>query len=94
MESEFRAVEARASARRQQQQTAAIAPRQRTKQPQVICEPPLAYRIRHVMALTNIGHSKLYEMMATGELPYRIVAGRRLILRRDVLKLIGAEEEA
>jgi excisionase family DNA binding protein len=45
---------------------------------------PLAYTVKDAARALGISRTKLYELMATGELSYTKVSSRRLI-RRDVL---------
>ena len=44
----------------------------------------MAVSIRRATELTNIGRTTLYELMASGELPYVQIGGRRLLLVDDL----------
>jgi excisionase family DNA binding protein len=49
---------------------------------------PLAYTIDEASAVTSLARTTLYDLMKSGTLPYRTVAGRRRLLRRDLLTLL------
>jgi len=48
----------------------------------------LAYRVNEVAELLGLSRSSIYVLFNTGELPFVKVAGRRLVRRSDLLKLI------
>ena len=51
-------------------------------------EKPIAYRIDDAVRITGLSRSTLYNLKAKGELEIRRVAGRALILRRDLEALV------
>jgi excisionase family DNA binding protein len=53
---------------------------------------PLAYQVNDAVRVSGISRSKLYELMASGALPYVQLDGRRLI-RRDALLLLLEKHE-
>lgn len=59
----------------------------------------LAYSVEEAVEATPWGKTTIYEMMASGELPWRKYKGRRYIMREDLLGVllrpeIGKDEEA
>jgi len=48
----------------------------------------LAYSVKEAVALLPWGKTKVYEMIASGELPSRKKYGRRYILHEDLVTLI------
>jgi excisionase family DNA binding protein len=53
----------------------------------------LAYSVAEAAAVSNLSRSKLYELLASGELRSIKIAGRRLIRRSDLLCLLQMEAE-
>lgn len=47
-----------------------------------------AVRINDAVQLSGLSRSSLYSLMNEGKLPSRMVAGRRLILRADLVALL------
>jgi predicted DNA-binding transcriptional regulator AlpA len=54
--------------------------------------PAIAYGIEDACIASGLGRSKLYQLIKDGVLPSRFVAGRVLILRRDLLRLLGSKK--
>lgn len=50
---------------------------------------PLAVSINEACRMTSLGRTKLYAMMSTGELPYRKIGSRTIILTADIKKLLN-----
>jgi excisionase family DNA binding protein len=50
--------------------------------------PPISYRVDDAAKASGISRSRLYEMIASGELPSGLMHGRRLILRDDLEAVI------
>jgi excisionase family DNA binding protein len=50
---------------------------------------PLAYSVTEAAQAVGLSRTTLYDLMRSGTLPSRKVAGRRLLLRRDLLDLLG-----
>lgn len=50
---------------------------------------PLAVSVNEACRMTSLGRTKLYAMMSTGELPYRKIGSRTVILMADIKKLLG-----
>jgi excisionase family DNA binding protein len=55
---------------------------------------PLAYTVRAASKVTGISRSRLYELMASGQLPYTQLGNRRLIRRDALLSLLEKHEVA
>jgi excisionase family DNA binding protein len=55
---------------------------------------PLAYTVRAASNVTGISRSRLYELMASGQLPYTQLGNRRLIRRDALLSLLEKHEVA
>jgi excisionase family DNA binding protein len=53
---------------------------------------PLAYTVNGAVRVSGISRSKLYELMASGALPYVQLDGRRLV-RRDALQSLLKKHE-
>lgn len=51
---------------------------------------PLAYRIPDAVRVSGIGRTKLYQLIASGELRAIRVGGRRLILADSLRELLEA----
>jgi excisionase family DNA binding protein len=49
----------------------------------------LAFRIDEAVAASGLSRSTLYNLIAAGTLPSVRVAGRRLILKADLVKLLS-----
>lgn len=56
-----------------------------TSRPQ---ERPIAYRVDEAVRISGLSRSTLYALRAEGRLTFKKVAGRSLILRRDLETLI------
>ena len=54
-----------------------------------IDERPIAYRIDEAVRVSGLSRSTLYGLNSKGQLEIRRVAGRSLILRRDLEALIA-----
>jgi excisionase family DNA binding protein len=52
------------------------------------CDERLSYRVPEVQALTGLGRSTVYELIANGTLPSRLISGCRLVLRADLLTFL------
>lgn len=50
---------------------------------------PLAVSVNEACRMTSLGRTKLYAMMSTGELPYRKIGSRTIILTADINKLLN-----
>jgi excisionase family DNA binding protein len=50
---------------------------------------PLAYTIPQVLDLLNIGRTKLYQLIGSGELPARKVGSKTLIRAADLQEWLG-----
>jgi hypothetical protein len=48
----------------------------------------LAYSVEEAVEATPWGKTKLYEMMAAGELPWRVKFGKRFIMREDLMRVL------
>lgn len=48
----------------------------------------LAYSVPEAVEATPWGKTKLYEMMASGELPWRMRFGKRYIMREDLMRVL------
>jgi hypothetical protein len=48
----------------------------------------LAYSVEEAVEALPWGKTKLYELMASGELPWRSRFGRRYIMREDLLRVL------
>jgi excisionase family DNA binding protein len=48
----------------------------------------LAFTIDQACAAAGLGRNSIYDLMNSGTLPSRRVAGRRLILREDLLAVL------
>lgn len=48
----------------------------------------LAYRVNEAADLLGLSRSSIYVLFNTGQLPFVKVAGRRLVRRSDLLKLV------
>jgi excisionase family DNA binding protein len=51
-------------------------------------EKPIAYRVDEAARVSGLSRSTLYALRAKGQLAFKRVAGRSLILRRDLEALI------
>lgn len=52
----------------------------------------LAYRVNEAADLLGLSRSSIYVLFKTGQLPFIKVAGRRLVRRSDLLKLLAEGE--
>jgi len=59
-------------------------------QSQVAPVEAIALRIKDAVKVSGLGRSTLYALIGKGALPSVLVAGRRLILRADLLALLHA----
>lgn len=50
---------------------------------------PIAYSVAEAVRVTGLGRTTLYGMMSQGRLPFRKVGNRTLLLRRDLLGILG-----
>jgi len=50
---------------------------------------PLAVSVNEACRITSIGRTKLYAMMSAGDLPYRKIGSRTIILMADIKKLLN-----
>lgn len=50
---------------------------------------PLAVSVNEACRITSIGRTKLYAMMSAGDLPYRKIGSRTIILMADIRKLFN-----
>lgn len=50
---------------------------------------PLGVSVNEACRMTSLGRTKLYAMMSTGELPYRKIGSRTIILTADINKLLS-----
>ena len=55
-------------------------------------EERLALRINDAVAVSGLSRSSLYNLINEGTLPSRKIAGRRLILREDLRRLLEIGE--
>jgi hypothetical protein len=59
--------------------------------------PPLerlSYRANEVCAITGLSRSKVFQLIASGLLPSRLISGCRIITRRDLERFLQGEEAA
>lgn len=54
--------------------------------------PKLAYSVKEAVSLLPWGKTKVYEFMASGELPSRVKHGHRYILHADLMALLTSVE--
>lgn len=54
---------------------------------------PLAVSVNEACRITSIGRTKLYAMMSAGDLPYRKIGSRTIILMADIKKLLNLPNE-
>jgi excisionase family DNA binding protein len=54
---------------------------------------PLAVSVNEACRMTSIGRTKLYAMMSAGDLPYRKIGSRTIILMADIRKLLNLPNE-
>ncbi len=54
---------------------------------------PLAVSVNEACRITSIGRTKLYAMMSAGDLPYRKIGSRTIILMADIRKLLNLPNE-
>ena len=50
---------------------------------------PLAVSVNEACRMTSLGRTKLYAMMGTGDLPYRKIGSRTVILMADIKELLS-----
>lgn len=50
---------------------------------------PLAVSVNEACRITSLGRTKLYAMMSAGDLPYRKIGSRTVILTADIKKLLS-----
>lgn len=50
---------------------------------------PLAVSVNEACRMTSLGRTKLYAMMSAGDLPYRKIGSRTVILTTDIKKLLN-----
>lgn len=55
---------------------------------------PVALTVNEACAYMSLSRSTIYNLAKAGKLPIRKVAGRSLILRQDLLALLGVSGEA
>jgi excisionase family DNA binding protein len=54
-------------------------------------EERLSYRVPEVCNLTGLSRSKIFQLIASGELPSKLVSGCRIVTRRDLLRLLNGD---
>lgn len=50
---------------------------------------PLAVSVNEACRMTSLGRTKLYAMMSAGDLPYRKIGSRTVILMADIQNLLA-----
>lgn len=53
----------------------------------------LAVSVNEACRMTSLGRTKLYAMMSAGDLPYRKIGSRTIILMADIKKLLNLPNE-
>jgi hypothetical protein len=64
----------------------------RERRPAQIYVDKLAYNVAEVCAAAGFHKSKCWTLLETGELPSRLVAGRRLVMRADLEAFLEGDE--
>ncbi len=54
---------------------------------------PLAVSVNEACRMTSLGRTKLYAMMSAGDLPYRKIGSRTIILTADIKKLLNVPND-
>ncbi len=68
--------------------------RSKREKPDIPASERLAYPILEACAVSGIGRSKIYESIRTNELRSVKRAGRRLIMREDLVAFLNGQTQA